>query len=97
MKRGGLDKATYEFIQCLIYRKMWDSDRRWKKAGEVKKKVRALKLKKDKEKLKINDSFIDTRIRYLSEFDLVREVNIKELRWYGGVVEKISDGTWVNA
>ena len=39
-----LEKATYEFIQCLIYRHMWDSYRRWKTAGEVKKEVKALKL-----------------------------------------------------
>ena len=28
---------------------MWDSDRRWNTDGEVKKEVRALKLKKEKE------------------------------------------------
>ena len=47
-------------------------------------------------KRKIDDSFISTRIEYLSEFDMVGEVNMKELRWCGGVVEKISDGTWFN-
>ena len=45
-------------------------------------------------KQKIDDSFIGTRIEYLSEFDLVGERNMKKLRWYGGVVENISDGTW---
>ena len=45
--------------------------------------------------LKIDDSFIGTKIGYLSEFDLVGEGNMKELRWCGGVVESISDGTWV--
>ena len=49
MKRGGLENATDEFIQCLIYRQMWDSDRLWKTAGEVKKEVRDLELKKEKE------------------------------------------------
>ena len=44
----------------------------------------------------IDDSFIGTRIEYLSEFDLVGEVKTNEIRWYGGVVENISDGTWVN-
>ena len=34
-----LEKATDEFIQCLIYRQVWDSDWRWKTAGEVKKKL----------------------------------------------------------
>ena len=47
-------------------------------------------------KLKINDSFIGTRIEHLSEFDMVGEVNMKELRWCRGVVKKISDGTWLN-
>ena len=37
-------------------------------------------------KLKIDDSFIGTRIEYLSEFDLVVEGNMKELRWCGVVV-----------
>ena len=32
----------------------------------------------------------------LSEFDQVGEVNMKEIRWYGGVVKNISDVTWVN-
>ena len=36
VKREGLEKATYEFIKCIIYRQMWDSDWRWKTAGEVK-------------------------------------------------------------
>ena len=49
VKREGLENSTDEFIECLIYRQMWDSDRRWKTAGEVKKEVRALKLKKEKE------------------------------------------------
>ena len=49
LKREGLEKATDEFIQYLIYRHMWDSDRRWKTSGEVKKEVRALKVKKEKE------------------------------------------------
>ena len=37
MNQEGFDKVKDEFIQCLIYRQMWDSDRRWKTAGEVKK------------------------------------------------------------
>ena len=35
-------------------------------------------------KLKINDSFIGTRIEHLSEFDMVGEVNMKELCWCRG-------------
>ena len=48
VKRERLEKATYEFIQCLTYRQMWDYDQRHKTAGELKKQVRALKLNKDK-------------------------------------------------
>ena len=40
-------------------------------------------------KKKIDDSFIGTRIQYLSELDLVGEGNMKELCY-------ISDDTWVN-
>ena len=39
--------ATDAFIQCLIYRQVWDFDQRWNSSGEVKK-VRVLKLKKEK-------------------------------------------------
>ena len=46
-------------------------------------------------KLNIDDSFICNRIEDLSEFDLVGEINTKELCWHGGAVENISDGTWV--
>ena len=46
-------------------------------------------------KRKIDDSFIGTRIEYLSEFDLVGEGKMKELRWCGGVVKNISCATWV--
>ena len=48
-RREGLEKANDEFIQCVIYRKMWDSDRRWKKNGGVKKEVIDLKFNKDKD------------------------------------------------
>ena len=37
VKREGSEKAKDEFIQCIIYRNMQDSDWRWKTAGEVKK------------------------------------------------------------
>ena len=47
-------------------------------------------------KQKIDDSFIGTRIEYLSEFDMVVEGNTKELSWCGGVVKNISNDTWVN-
>ena len=34
VKREVLEKATDEFIQCLIYRQLWESDWRSKTAGE---------------------------------------------------------------
>ena len=40
-------------------------------------------------KLKIDDSFIGNRIEYLSKFDLVGEVKMKEIRWCGGIVKKL--------
>ena len=46
-------------------------------------------------KRNIDDSFIGTRIEYSSEFDLVGEENMQELRWCGDVLKEISDGTWV--
>ena len=39
VNREGLEKSTDEFIKCLIHRHMWDSDWRWKTAGEVKNKL----------------------------------------------------------
>ena len=47
-KRKGLERSTDEFIQYLIYRQMWDSDWRRNTADEVRKEVRALKLKNEK-------------------------------------------------
>ena len=49
VKREGLEKAIDELIHCLIFRQVWDSGWRWKTAGEVKKIVRVLKLRKEKE------------------------------------------------
>ena len=48
VKQEGLEMATDEFIKCLIYRHVWDSDRRGKTSGEVKNEVRYMKLKKEK-------------------------------------------------
>ena len=44
-------------------------------------------------KRKIDESFINTRIEYLSEFDINEDGTQKQLRWYGGIVEQISDDT----
>ena len=49
VNQEGLKKTTYEFIQYLICRQIWDSDQRWKTDGEVKKEVRDLKLNSKKE------------------------------------------------
>ena len=49
VKREGLEKAKDEFIPCLIYRQVWDSDRRWNTAGELKK-VRPTKNKEMRDK-----------------------------------------------
>ena len=49
VKRKRLEKATYKFIPCLIYRQMWNSDRRWKTSGEVNEEVIDLKLNNKKE------------------------------------------------
>ena len=49
VKREVLKKAKDEFIQFIIYRHVWDSDRRGKTSGEVKNEVRYMKLKKEKE------------------------------------------------
>ena len=42
-------------------------------------------------------SFIDTRIEYLSNFDMNEEGTIQEMRWCSGIVEDVSDGTWIKA
>ena len=46
VKREELEKA---FIKCLIYHRMYHSDRCWKTAAHVKRGMKSLKLKKDKE------------------------------------------------
>ena len=45
--------------------------------------------------LNIDDSFISTQMEYLSGFDLVGELNMKELHWCGGIVKNIRDGTCI--
>ena len=49
IKKEGLEKAGNEFIECLIYRRMWDSDRWWKTAAEVRRGVKQFKYNKDKD------------------------------------------------
>lgn len=46
---------------------------------------------------KLDASFLNTRIEVLTSFDIVGDDGKKttQLRWCGGVVEKISDGTWL--
>ena len=48
VKQLGLEKATDEHIECLIYHKMYESDRCWKTREEVTEGLKALRFKKDK-------------------------------------------------
>ena len=85
-----------------LYRKAKDEDtgfnkdalKEWLRREEIGE-TSILEKMQQQGKRNIDDSFIGTRIEYLSEFDLVEEGNMKELRWCGGVVENISDVTWV--
>jgi len=49
VKEEGLEKAHGEYIECLIYHRMFNSDRLWKTAKDVRDGVKALQYKKDKE------------------------------------------------
>ena len=44
-----MEKASHAYIECLIYHRMYHSDRCWKTAAHVKRGLKSLKLKKDKE------------------------------------------------
>jgi len=57
VKREGLEKVSHAYIECLIYHCMYHSDRCWKSAAQVKKGMKNLKLKKDKEAA-LNDNTI---------------------------------------
>ena len=71
-----------------------DEQKEWKRREEIGD-TSVIEKMKQLGKLNTDDSFIGTRIEYLSEFDMVGEGNTKEIRWCGGFVENISDGTWV--
>ncbi len=49
-KREGLEKASDEYILRLIYYELGDSDFCVKTVGDVTKKLKAIKLQKDKYK-----------------------------------------------
>ena len=49
IKELGLEKASVLYIECLIYHQLWLSDRCWKTPAQVRKGMKALKYKKDKE------------------------------------------------
>ena len=72
-----------------------DARKEWQRIEDTRE-TRVLEKMQQLGKQKIDDSFIGTRIKYLSEFDLVGEENTRELRWCRSVVENISNGTWVN-
>ena len=61
LKKEGMEKATDQYIECLIYHRMWISERCWKTPAEVRAGVRALEFKKDKEEA-LKDNI---RIRWL--------------------------------
>ena len=46
-KQKGLENASDVYIECLIYRTMWDSEACWKTVGEVTSGLKKLKYKKD--------------------------------------------------
>ena len=55
VKKEGLEKAHGEYIECLVYHRMFNSDRLWNTAKEVRDGVKALQCKKEKEEaLKVN-------------------------------------------
>ena len=43
----------------------------------------------------VDDSMLGTHIECLCEFDMDDKGTIKELRWCGGLVERICDGSWL--
>ena len=49
IKELGLETASVLYIECLIYHQLWLSDRCWKTPAQVRKGMKALKYKKDKE------------------------------------------------
>lgn len=67
LKQLGLEKATEEHIECLIYHMMYGSERFWKTTDEVREGMKGLRYKKDKEQaLKDN---IQMRFRGLGWVD----------------------------
>ena len=49
LKEEGMEKATDEYIECLIHHRMASSERCWKTVAEVRKGVNALTYKNEKE------------------------------------------------
>ena len=71
-----------------------DARKYWQQREDIGE-TRVIEKMQQLGQLNIDDSFIGTQMEYLSEFDLVGEVNMKEISWCGGIVKKISDGTCV--
>ena len=61
LKEADMETATDQYIECLIYHRMWISKRCWKTPTKVRAGVRALEFKKDKEEA-LKDNI---RIRWL--------------------------------
>jgi hypothetical protein len=49
LKEQGMEKATHEYIECLIHHRMGNSDRCWKTAAEVHNGMKKLQYKNEKE------------------------------------------------
>ena len=51
VKEESLSGATGEYIECLIYHRMWNSERCWNLAAQVKAGLKKLQYKYEKEEL----------------------------------------------
>ena len=67
IKTLGLEKTTGEYIECLIFQRLWGSRRCWKTEKEVKDcvSVRELQYKNKKDKKKGLRDNIDIRFKGL--------------------------------
>ena len=71
-----------------------ESKKKWK-ASDESGLTDIDRLRQEKPIPKMDDDMIGKRIKYCSLFDMDEKGKEKELRWCGGVIERISDGTWV--
>ena len=79
---GTLSNAVKDLYQKAKAKETYfkkDAHKEWKRREDIGE-TRVLEKMQQLGNLKIDDSFIGTKIGYLSEFDLVGEGNMKELR-----------------